>query len=142
MACWYPISEAASDFSANPFFECEPANGEFCESEFWHGAVGERRRFQHKTNQLYCFRKIERNRVRASAGKSPPKEERLDRCPILGRETIRDAAGCAAKIGAPLNYRIDRLGHIGKTSRSGCDWGKSLLESDQRSKMGQTKQSL
>ncbi|PZR73803.1 MAG: very short patch repair endonuclease [Chthoniobacterales bacterium] len=37
----------------------------FCDSEFWHGfRWGKRRKSEHKTNQSYWFRKIERNRTR------------------------------------------------------------------------------
>ncbi len=40
----------------------------FCDSEFWHGyRWGGRRKAEHRTNQIYWFAKIERNRARDRA---------------------------------------------------------------------------
>jgi DNA mismatch endonuclease Vsr len=73
----------------------------FCDSEFWHGyRWGKRRRSEHKTNQLYWFSKIERNRARDRLVNRRLKKSGWRVIRFWEREILRDPTHCASQVSA------------------------------------------
>lgn len=71
----------------------------FCDSEFWHGyRWGERRKAEHKSNQVYWFAKIERNRARDRAVRRRLQSEGWLVLRFWERQIVSDTGACVATV--------------------------------------------
>ena len=75
----------------------------FVDSEFWHGKDWEKQKNDHKTNQDFWFKKIERNIERDKEVNEYLLKSGWQVVRLWGKEIEQDLVSCALKIESKIN---------------------------------------
>ena len=77
----------------------------FCDSEFWHGKDWETRKYDHKTNQEFWIKKIERNRQRDEEVTAELEKQGWIVLRFWGKTILKSSENCALKIKHSMNRK-------------------------------------
>lgn len=81
----------------------------FCDSEFWHGYDWENKKHEHKSNQEFWFKKIERNMQRDAEVNERLQADGWIVLRFWGKEILRKTSECCDTIERTVRERKDAI---------------------------------